>query len=62
MPMDNPRASAIRNLMKFLQKSEADRFKPKEAEIEPAPESEAEKEGMDPEMMDALEALSQHKG
>ena len=53
----NPRAKAIQNLMKYLHKSEADRFKPQESQ-EPKAEEKAEGNDIAPEMMEALQALS----
>ncbi len=56
------RQAAIASLMKYLHKSEAGRFAPKES-VEP--KAEEAKEGsndMAPEMMEALQALVNGKG
>lgn len=48
------RQEAIKSLLKYLHRSEADRFKPQEEAPAPAPEA---KDEMAPETLEALQAL-----
>lgn len=50
------RLAAVKSLLKYLHKSEADRFAPKQEEA-PAPAEKSEGE-MSPEMLSALESLT----